>query len=277
MSCLERVITYPTCGRFNQLDLDHLVSTADSWKDDFTFINATCIGRGGSGIVFVIDRKKVIKAFPCGDEGCKSLERERHVFDRLQRNGYSKHFVRFYEEWASGLVLERCERTLREELMSFTEGEQPPFAMQWSQDICMGLSFLHQNDIYHGDLGCQNIMLDQDNKAKLCDFAGSRLKEGEVWKDAWISYEVRSQHPKYRGQQPNLETEIFALGSVLFEIWTSRPPFASESNFFVRQNFQAYVFPVSSVKSSQVQTIIHNCWRGVYKDVQQVIQQLESV
>jgi serine/threonine protein kinase len=248
--------------------------SSDSWKEDFSFINATCVGRGGSGSVFAIDKERVIKVFPGDEEGERDLERELAIYRKIQSGEEDQNIVKFYERWESGLVLQRHKSTLRQ-VLSSAMVVPPLFALQWSQEICRGLKRLHSKDILHGDLGCQNIMVNSDSHAVLCDFAGSGFRDGDTWNDAWISYEVRSQHPNYRGQQPTVETEIFAFGSVLFEIWTSQRPYALDSDAAVRKKFLAQDFPVHLIEHLRIREMVRKCWTGNYETVSAICGDLE--
>ena len=244
----------------------------DEWKTKFSFVGATWVGHGGSGSVFAIDDDRVIKLFSRDEGGQMDMERERMIYDKLQSNrNFSRHIVRFYEQWASGLVFERLGSTLRQHLMKLPQSATPSSAGQWVRESCEGLAYLHQNGVFHSDIGCQNILLDADNHAKLCDFAGSKIGDEE----AWISYEVRSQHPDHVGKQPTQKTEIFALGSVIFEIWTCRPPYASEPDSVVRQKFSSRDFPLFSIEKPALRKISSKCWNGLYSSIMEVCHDLE--
>jgi serine/threonine protein kinase len=245
----------------------------DNWKRGFSFIGATSVGHGGSGSVFAIDNARVIKVFSEDYEGQMDLARERAIYEKLQTGGrLSPYIVTFYEEWASGLVLERLDSTLRQHLAQLPQSMTPSHADQWIRESCKGLAFLHENGVLHSDIGCQNILLGTDNHTKLCDFAGSKIED----EDAWISYEVRSQHPGYIGKQPTEETEIFALGSVIFEIWTCRPPYASDPDSVVRKRFSARDFPLSFIEEVSVREIVETCWNGGNRSVAEVCEKFEK-
>ncbi|TVY44114.1 Serine/threonine-protein kinase [Lachnellula subtilissima] len=245
----------------------------EDWELTFSIVKAKSIGHGGSGTVFAIDQSKVIKIFPGDTYGNMDLEREKEIFEILQSRESSKLVVTFKYQWTSGLVLERLESTLRQRLVGILPPSQPPLALQWVQECSAAVKFIHSHDVIHGDLGCQNFLVDSDGHIKLCDFAGSKLRD----LDAWISYEVRSQHPTYSGQQPTIKTEIFALGSVFFEIYTSRPPFPLESSLIVRQKFFAGEFPIQEVSDPDVRHVIQFCWAGEYENVSDICSALEHV
>ncbi|TVY17423.1 Serine/threonine-protein kinase RUNKEL [Lachnellula arida] len=253
--------------------LQRVPSRTEDWELTFSIVKAKSIGHGGSGTVFAIDQSKVIKVFSGDTYGKMDLEREKDIFETLQSREFSKLVVNFKYQWTSGLVLERLESTLRQRLVGILPPSQPPLALQWVQECSAAVKFIHSHNVIHGDLGCQNFLVDSDEHVKLCDFAGSRL--GDL--DAWIAYEVRSQHPKYSGQQPTIKTEIFALGSVFFEIYTSRPPFPSASNLVIRQKFFAGEFPIQEVPDPDVRHVIQTCWAGEYENVSDICSALENV
>jgi serine/threonine protein kinase len=244
----------------------------------FSLMRSILVGSGGSANVFEVDKDRVIKVFPEDEQGRNDMEREKTIYIKLQRVGCSHHITRLLETWDSGLVLERHTGTLRQTLKKLGHVE-PKLALRWSQESCKGLKYLHENGVYHGDLGCQNILLSGDKDIKICDFAGSRVQVGNNWdsdwEDAWISYEVRSQHPDYIGKQPDVESEIFSIGSILFEIWTTRPPYVSEKDVVVRRKFKEREFPVSEIVQPVIREIIECCWMGLYSDVSAICSALE--
>jgi serine/threonine protein kinase len=246
-----------------------------SWKRSFSFATAKSIGRGASGTVFAVDNTRVIKVFADDEEGQQDLAREKEIFDTLQSPIGSEYIIKCEEQWFSGLVLERLVGTLRDILKTLSKNspDSPhPRALQWSLESCKGVEFLHEQKVIHGDIGCQNILISADGHAKLCDFAGSMIGD----KHAWVAYEIRSQHPLYSGQQPRIETEIFAVGSVLFEIWTWRPPYVLEKDPMVQKKFLADEFPLGNVKHLEIGKVIGNCWHGNYNDVAAICEDLEE-
>jgi serine/threonine protein kinase len=184
----------------------------DKWKDSFSFYDAEIVGRGSSGTVLAIDQNLVLKIFCEDDEGQLDFDREREIYNELQRDGGSRYIVNFSEVWEDGLVLERLKSTLRTRLR---EKSQPSLIIRqrWLVEACNALRFVHDRDIMHGDVGCHNFLVDKNGHIKLCDFAGSRRK-GEA---ARICYEIRGQHPEYQIGEPTSKTEIFALVSLNIE------------------------------------------------------------
>jgi serine/threonine protein kinase len=249
----------------------------DEWKKTFSFTTARSIGRGASGTVFAINDELVIKAFGRDAEAQSHLAREREIFNKLQGHFISEYIVHYKEEWASGLVLERLDGTLRDLLKTCVPSDscqaQHSSALTWSLECCRGFAFLHDNGIIHGDIGCQNVLVSADKHAKICDFAGSKIGE----EDAWVAYEIRSQHPHYSGDQPTITTEIFAIGSLLFEIWTRNPPYFRDPDSLVKEKFRAGDFPLDRISNQNVGRIVHMCWTEGYRSVSEICEDLEFI
>ena len=182
------------------------LSKNGDWKDSFSYYDAQSVGRGSSGTVLAINQDLVIKIFSEDEEGQLDFDRERSIFQDLQRDCGSPYIVKFLEVWEDGLVLERLKCTLRSRLR---EKSQPSLhvRLRWLIEACQALEFIHDRGVMHGDVGCHNFLVDKKGRIKLCDFAGS-AREGET---ARICYEIRGQHPKYQIGRPTTKTEIFAL------------------------------------------------------------------
>lgn len=218
----------------------------------------------------------MIKVFADDEEGQLDLAREKEIFDTLQTPIGSEYIIKCEEQWSSGLVLERLVGTLRELLNSFSKSSPDslhPQALQWCLESCKGLAFLHKHKVIHGDIGCQNILVSTDGHAKLCDFAGSMIGD----KDAWVAYEIRSQHPFHFGQQPTIATEIFAFGSVLFEIWTLHLPYIEETDPVVQKKFRAGEYPLDRVNKAEIKKVIGKCWQGSYNDVPTICEDIDKI
>jgi len=92
-----------------------------------------------------------------------------------------------------------------------------------------------------------------------------------------VAYEIRSQHWRYSGQQPTITTEIFAIGSLLFEIWTSKPPYAAEPDSVVKEKFRVGEFPIDSISNPSMKAIIQRSWLGIYSTVSEICEDLEVI
>jgi serine/threonine protein kinase len=235
--------------------------------DDY---KAVMIGRGGSATVLAVNDLLVVKMFASGSRASKDLKRELKVYSHLRHGVKSPNIVGFYGRWEKGIVMERMEMTLRQRLAL---GEVNfDLEDQWIYEVATGLRSLHANGVIHGDFSCHNVLIGSQAHAKICDFAGSKLGH----KKAWARYQVRNQHPKFVGYQPNTATDIFALGSVIYEITTGRPPLEHLPDSLVHERFQDGDFPLEAISRPEIRDIVEGCWREEYVRVSEICDDLAS-
>ncbi|PFH56001.1 hypothetical protein XA68_17221 [Ophiocordyceps unilateralis] len=93
--------------------------------------------------------------------------------------------------------------------------------LRWAEQITGAIIFLHSRGVFHGDLSCNNVFLDEGLNAKLGDFASSSI-EGSPFEPL---YEDGHFLPDESADP--VTHEIFALGSVFYEIMTGSRPYDS--------------------------------------------------
>jgi serine/threonine-protein kinase len=100
------------------------------------------------------------------------------------------------------------------------------------RDVCCGVSVAHHANIVHRDLKPQNILINDDGLVKIVDFglaaavshADSRLTGSGVLMGT-PTYMAPEQ---VRGGTIDLRTDIYSLGVIMYELFTSRPPYLGE-------------------------------------------------
>jgi len=88
---------------------------------------------------------------------------------------------------------------------------------------------LHTNGIVHRDLKPENVILTPDGTVKLLDF-GIALDDASR-RITWFGLSATLGTPDYmapeqiNGRRGDVRTDVYALGSMLFEMLTGEPPF----------------------------------------------------
>ena len=102
-------------------------------------------------------------------------------------------------------------------------------AVEVARQICAGLAAAHAQGILHRDLKPANVMLDGRGRVRLTDFGLAGLA-AEI-----AAADVKSGTPAYMspeqlaGREVTVRSDIYALGLVLYELFTGRQAFAADT------------------------------------------------
>ena len=102
-------------------------------------------------------------------------------------------------------------------------------ALEIARKLCAGLAAAHEKGVLHRDLKPANIMLDSRGQVLLTDFGlaglAGRIEDGDV-KSGTPAYMAPEQ---LAGEAVTVRSDIYALGLVLYEIFTGKLPFESDT------------------------------------------------
>ena len=102
-------------------------------------------------------------------------------------------------------------------------------AVQAARQLCAGLAAAHDQGIVHRDLKPANIMIDGRGGVRITDFGLAGLAESIE------GAEVRAGTPAYmspeqlEGREVSLSSDLYALGVVLYELFTGKRAFEASS------------------------------------------------
>jgi len=99
--------------------------------------------------------------------------------------------------------------------------------------VCDGLSHAHRNGIIHRDIKPANVRVIRDGKnllAKVMDFGIARMEDSNMTATGIVMGTVSYMAPEYiRGGHASSQSDLFAVGVMLYECITGRKPFAGDN------------------------------------------------
>jgi WD40 repeat protein/tRNA A-37 threonylcarbamoyl transferase component Bud32 len=199
------------------------------------------IGRGGMATVYkarqqTVNREVAIKVMNERAEA-ESLEYQRFVREvQLIANLEHLHILPIYDygqvEGFPYIVMRYLEggslsSRLRAKSLSLADIER------LLSQIAAALDYMHAKGVIHRDLKPHNILLDAQGNAYLCDFGIAKLSGSHGLTRTGEAVGTPSYMAPEQWQALTVmpQTDVYALGALLFEMLTGKPPFQAENVF----------------------------------------------
>ena len=240
------------------------------------------LGVGGAGVVYRarqpgLEREVALKVLRSGGAACETelqrWRRETRTLGALNHPHIVKIFDAGEQEGTPFIAMELISgSTLAEQLrkgpLSATE------AATLVRDLADAMAYAHARSIVHRDLKPGNVLIPatgQLRAAKIADFGLSRWMEEESQTrtgDALGTPSYMSPE-QVRGQHDDIgpATDVYGLGSILYECLTGRPPFQGASAVETMQLvLERDAAPISRHRATVPQDLDAICVRCLEKE-----------
>jgi serine/threonine protein kinase len=137
------------------------------------------------------------------------------------------------------IVMEFVEGDSLKEILERWRPIKSELALAMVHQICLGLEHAHAKGIVHRDIKPGNVMLTKYGRVKITDFGLAKLTEAAASftaDNSIIGTPLYMSPEQAFGESVDQRSDLFSLGTVLYELVTGRQPFASENYMGVIQN-----------------------------------------
>ena len=250
------------------------------------------IGQGGFGIVYaalwkttktpVAYKRLAYQRF--SQKKLQSFVREIELFSKLEHNNIVKMLGAVMEKDNIGIVMEYFKKTLFDALFNYEEDcLAPSDKLRIVGEIGSALEYLHTHEppIAHRDIKSQNILLDCNATAKVCDFGLSVIKN-----TIQSSRSTRGKSdappgqgtPRYsapevlRGELLKLEdllmTDIYSFSLVLYEVVLEEEPYEELSLQQLVKNvgYGELRATLEKVENTDLIVLLLQCWSKIPRE-----------
>ena len=222
------------------------------------------LGRGAMGIVYLaedesLQRKVAVKAMLLEQDTDERAEHERRFLQEAKAAGGLNHpnVITIHDLGREGdwlyIAMELLRGTELSELA--TAGKLSlPQALDIVAQVASGLAAAHAQGIVHRDIKPSNIMVLPDGHAKIMDFGVARVQSAAVRTQTGVML----GSPKYMspeqvtGHAADPRSDIFSLGSMLYELAAGRPAFSGASLGELLAAIRSAPLPAASQFNPQV-------------------------
>ncbi len=198
------------------------------------------LGRGGFAEVYLARQHAVLRdvaikiylpKYANSPEFIRRFESEAQVVARLEH----PHIVPLYDYWREPdrayIVMRYMRGGSLRDLMEREGILGTDATSRILEQIGSALTFAHRNGVVHRDVKADNILLDEDSNAYLSDFGIAKELGGEALdgEGALVGTPAYLAPEQIRGDEAGPQSDVYALGIMLYEMLSGSRPFADET------------------------------------------------
>jgi eukaryotic-like serine/threonine-protein kinase len=196
------------------------------------------IGSGGMADVWLaddteLDRQVAIKIlhdrFAQDSEFVQRFQREAQAAAGLQHPNVVGIFDRGAFDGTYFIAMEYVDGPSLKDLVK--GGMSPKDAIDFTRQILNAARFAHRKGIVHRDLKPQNVLIDDEGRARVADFGIARAGENsDITATGSVMGTAQYISPEQaQGKSTTPRSDIYSIGVILYEALTGRVPFEGES------------------------------------------------
>ena len=216
------------------------------------------LGSGGMGSVFLgqddaLNRKvaiKVVKRSIGGNAGMlEGFQKEAQATAKLNHPNIVQIYAFGEEKGQPYIAMELVGGGSLDGLIEKKKRLDPAFVLRVGKEIAIALGAAQEAGLIHGDVKPENILFDENYRAKLVDFGiASALSSDVNVKDIWgTPYYIAPE--KAKGKKADIRSDLYSLGATLYHALTLHPPFdGPDARAVVAARYQGPAAPIGKYR-----------------------------
>ncbi len=203
------------------------------------------LGRGGMGRVFLAEEEtedfkravalKVIDRPAFDDDAVRRFRDEVRILSSLEHPGIARFLAG--GRAPDGTWFLALELVEGEDLLTWARARELDVRARVALFVTVldAVRFAHARGVVHRDLKPGHLLIDRDGRPRLLDFGISKLVDPDTRQSlALTRTESRALTPAYaspeqfRGEPVTTASDVYALGTILYELVAGRRPFAGD-------------------------------------------------
>jgi len=136
-------------------------------------------------------------------------------------------------------------------------------ALEIARKLCAGLAAAHDRGVIHRDLKPQNIMINKRGEVLIMDFGLAAVAQELTGVESHSGTPAYMAPEQIKGESVTPRSDIYALGLVLYELFTGRKPFDAKSLQHLMDLQESVQFPsMTSVAADidpAIEKVIRRC------------------
>jgi serine/threonine protein kinase len=244
------------------------------------------LGQGGMGVLYLafdpmIARPVALKLLRADSaEVRERFVREARLAARLQHPNIVTVYDVGEHQGQPFIAMEYIPGETMAELVAKRTPIPMPRKLSMMIEVCRGLAYAHQHNIVHRDVKPANLMVSRESQqVKILDFGIARAAESTLTKVGMLMGTPNYMSPEQvRGQTVDHRSDIFAVGTVLYELIAYRKAFKAADQVAVLHKILSDApEPLTSVDGELDSALVDIVNRALAKNGQDRYQDLKTL